>query len=499
MTNFGPFHLDDNLLLRDHRPVKIGQRSLALLRTLVEAEGAVSKDDLLNAAWPDLVVEEGNLTVQIAKLRKVLGNRPDGSDWIITIPRFGYRFSRSPSIADAPHRLPTLAVLPFENLTGSTGEQYFADGIVDDLIAALSRFRSFGVIGRSTSFGYRHRALTREQLTAELSVRYLLEGSVRRHANRLRIVAKLSEAAGGAMLWAQTFDGVDDDLFDFQNRITRTVAAWIAPNIQRAELMRARRERPGSIAAYDFYLQALAKLYSFQPDANAEAIALLDQAMALEPTNGLYMGFANWALELRSTLAWAPFGPDDRGRCLALAEAAIRQAPDDATVLAHAALSLQVVGHDYERGVLLADRAVGLNPNDVVVLNNAGVAHLVGGSLDAAERFLRRAIEIDPSGAYEAMSALGNVLCCLGREEEALEWCRRSAAVHPTYVPTYWIFVVASCRLGQTDAARSALAKLMALAPAMTIHRFLEGPMPMESWRGNILVDAFRQVGMPEG
>jgi TolB-like protein/Tfp pilus assembly protein PilF len=499
---FEPFVFDPGsaTLMRDGQPVSLGQRGAALLGALLEAGGGiVSKAELMEAAWPSTIVEEGNLTVQVANLRKALGSRPDGTEWIATVPRVGYRLLRGEGAAAIePTRLPTLAVLPFHNLSGDAEQDYFADGMVDDLITALSRFKSFAVIARSSSFAYKGRPTDVRQVAADLGVRYVLEGSVRRAGNRLRISAQLIDGADGANLWAHNFDGVIDDVFEFQDRITASVASVVEPHIQNAEIERARRERPGSIAAYDLYLRAVSKLYLFQPEANAEAIRLLEKALEIEPENGVFLGFACWALEHRSTMAWSEFGPDDRERCLALAHEAVQRASNDATVLAHCGLAMQLIGHDYERGLVIADRAVELNPNDLVALINGGISHLVGGDLEQAKRLLHRAIEIHPNDAYEPMSGIANVHCCLGEYEQGLAWATRSAALRGNYVPTHWILVAANVHLGRLDAARKALAVLMKLSPGTSIRRFVTGPLPKEPQRAEMLIEGFRLAGMPE-
>jgi TolB-like protein len=185
----------------------------------------------------------------------------------------------SPGLPDRP----SLAVLPFQNISGDVEQDYFADGVVEDIITALSRFKSFAVVARNSSFIYKGRAVDVRQVAKELGVRYVLEGSVRRAGNRLRITAQLVEAAGGAHLWADRFDGAVEDIFDVQDRITESVVGVVEPQIRRAEIQRSRRKRPESLDAYDLYLRALSKLYTSLPDENAEAYSQMVQALALEP------------------------------------------------------------------------------------------------------------------------------------------------------------------------------------------------------------------------
>ena len=210
---FGLYSLDRGRgeLRRGIELLPLSQRGIALLQALLEADGeAVSKAELMEKAWPGLIVEEGNLTVQIAALRKALGTTEDGNDWIVTVPRVGYRLlqqqSRAPAAIEHPV-LPSLAVLPFQNLSGDVEQDYFADGVVEDIITALSRFKSFAVIARNSTFVYKGRAVDVREVAADLGVRCVLEGSVRRGGNRLRITAQLVEGVTNAHLWAHTFDG----------------------------------------------------------------------------------------------------------------------------------------------------------------------------------------------------------------------------------------------------------------------------------------------------
>ena len=253
LISFGPFVLDRGAqaLLSGGRPVALGQRGYALLDALARADGNLSKTALMDAAWPGTIVEEGNLTVQIAALRKALGTRPDGSEWIVTVPRVGYRLVRSGEASHPDAGIPAMIVLPFHNLGGDPEQDYFADGIVDDLITALSRFTSFAVMGRSASFALKGRAADVPQLAAELGVRYVLEGSVRRARDRLRITAQLADGTSGAPLWAQQFDGTTEDVFEFQDRIVESIVGIVEPRIQRsATWSRAASDSPPSYDGY---------------------------------------------------------------------------------------------------------------------------------------------------------------------------------------------------------------------------------------------------------
>ncbi|MGN6157393.1 MAG: tetratricopeptide repeat protein [Devosia sp.] len=495
-TTFGRFVLTEEGLTRDGTPIAVGQRGLALLIAMARADGPVSKSDLMDAGWPGVTVEESNLTVQIAALRKSLGQRDDGQEWIVTVPRVGYRLLRT--IAAAPDAgIPTLAVLPFQNLSDDPEQQYFADGVVDELITALSRFRSFAVVARSSSFSMKGRPDAAKELAEALGVRYLVEGSVRRAGDRLRLVAQLVDSRNGANLWAQTFEGTVDEIFTFQDSITGNVAAMVEPLIQRAEIERSRRERPESMAAYDLYLRAVANLYKFDPEANAEAINLLERAMAIDPGNAVFLSFAAWGLEHRASIGWTPLGPDDRDRAVEYANAALEVGGNDATVLAHCGLTLQLVGQQNERGLLIAMRAVEINPNDTVALLTAGVAHMIGGDLEEARVLLRKVLDID-AGNPEALGTLAHVYFYQGHMEEAINSATRALATSASFIPSYWALIAANAELGRLDEAHSWVEALLKRVPGTTMRWATNSPKPQDPKRSEMLFAALRKAGIPE-
>src|SRR5690348_13323492 len=251
---FGPFAFDAERakLSRDGRRVEAGQRALGVLHALLAANGhAVTKAKLIDFAWPGAVVEESNLSVQIAALRKLLGPTPDGGDWIATVARIGYRFAGSVTVAEAAEEStaqsgpvrPSVAVLPFADLSGEAGKEYFVDGITEDIIAALSRFRWFFVIARNAAFTFKHR--TPEDVAQALAVRYVLAGSVRRSGNRIRISAELVDARSATTLWADRYDFEFGELFSVQDRITEQVVGAIEPELLKSESVLAIGRRRG--------------------------------------------------------------------------------------------------------------------------------------------------------------------------------------------------------------------------------------------------------------
>lgn len=503
---FGEFVLDPGCgLLRNGRAVALGQRGVALLEALLDARGSiVSKDQLMERVWPGIAVEESNLTVQVAALRKALGPAPDGQEWIATVPRVGYRFLRSETetniIPPAADLRPMLAVLPFSNLSGDPRQDYFADGIVDDIIAALSRFRSFAVVASDCSFAYKGSGIDVRRIAAELGVRYVLEGSIRQSGNRLRIVAELVEGQGGTHMWAQTFDGTLDEIFDFQDRITERVATLIEPLIQTAEIERSRRERPGSVAVYDIYLQALAKISTEVESDNAAAYALLMKGLAVEPDNAQLLAQATWALEHRYTMGWPALTDDDVQTCAALARRALEHGAGDAMVLAHCGVALMQTVKDYDWGLAVLQAAAESNPNNPMAVVRAGVGHLHCGNVDDALSHFHRANRFIPGdrGAHFSLCGIAHAHVVRGEYDEAVYWASRALASNPNFEATLWVLIAASAHLGRMEEAHRHLAALRQLTPDITVERIRAGQAGKYPDRIEGVLDGLRMAGVPE-
>jgi TolB-like protein/Tfp pilus assembly protein PilF len=495
---FGPFVLTSDELTRNGKSVGVGARGRALLAALAEVDGPLDKAALLDAGWPGITVEEGNLAVQISGLRKLLGPRADGQEWIVTVPRHGYRLVRSdafPKIPEAP-RLPTLAVLPFHNASGDTGQEYFADGVVNELISAFSRFKSFAVISRSSSFVFKGRPIDVRQIATGLGARYVLEGSTRRGGDRVRITVQLVDGVSAAQLWAQTFEGTTQEVFEFEDRIVAAVAGLLEPQIQRAELEYSRLQRPGSLAAYDLYLRGVAKFYLYTLEGNIEAVRLLEQAAAIEPDNGRYLAYLVRALDYR-IVNLAPFAPDDKQRCLARAHRAVELAPDDSTVLALCGMAMEIVGREYDRALLVTRRAVELNPNDTLALRNAGVCENIAGNPERAIELLFRTVAIQPNDV-EALSGLAGAHRALGDYESAIAWGEKARAANHRYVPTYWNLVACYGALDRSEIAQQRLKELLQLVPDLTLRK-LDGRIAFrDRAQAQFIVDAMRRAGLPE-
>src|SRR5713101_9547433 len=385
---FGPFRLDADaeILFHGAEPTVLGQRAVALLRLLLERAGApVSKDALIEAAWPGLAIGDGNLTVQIAALRRVFEEVAGGAAWIETLPRRGYRYvgplvatgnppaeanpQTSPALA-LPDK-PSVAVLPFSNLSGDAEQEYFADGMVEDIIAGLSRIKWLFVVARNSSLTYKEKAVDVKRAGRELGVRYLLQGSLRKNGNRVRISAQMVEAETGGHVWAERYDRPLDDIFALQDEITLSVVGAIEPSLRRAEVERVIRMRPESLDAYDLVLQAQPDVYGVMPERVTKALPLLERALALDPIYALAHAFAamcHHCLFLRAGLH-----EESRAASIRHAQAAIEHGQDDALALTFAGFSIGMDGHDHAAAFAALEAALAVSPSSALTYIVGGV------------------------------------------------------------------------------------------------------------------------------
>ena len=397
--------------------------------------------------------------------------------------------------------LPSLAVLPFQNIGGDPEQDYFADGVVEDIITALSRFKSFAVVARNSSFTYKGRAVDVRQVGRDLGVRYVLEGSVRKAGSKLRITAQLVEAATGTQLWASSFDGEVADVFDFQDRITESVAGIVEPTVRQAEILRSRRKHPDQLDAYDLLLQADQKQYLVRPDDNAEAFALTERAIALAPNYAGALSVAAWILEFRIVMGWPALTDDDRARCLAYCDQALKNAAGDMKIVGHVGGIIVSVGREYERGLQMVNDAVEANPNNVYLVMIAAIAHLHAGSIEKSLAYSHRVLRLSPAdpAAHWPITAIAHAYMALGDFAEALRWAERSLAVSPQYDATHWMLIAANAQLGRLDEARRWVTQFLDFRPKATIRAIRAGQPDQIPDRMAAILEGLRLAGLPEG
>jgi TolB-like protein/Flp pilus assembly protein TadD len=476
---FGPFVLDlgAGTLSRHGAPVPISYRGLLLLTAFLKNPGeSLSRSDLLEAAWPGLSVEESNLSVQIASLRKLLGAMPDGSDWIATAPRFGYRFTGAVEpialrAADQPDRAaPSIAVLPFENLSQDVEQQHFADGLAEDIITRISRLRWLFVSARNSSFTFRGKALDVREIGRALGVRYVLNGSVRRSDQRLRIGAQLSDTSTGGQVWAERYDVELVDFFALQDQIASSVTAAIEARLFAAEQQRFQSRRPESLDAWGFVMKAMPYVWSWRSAREIEtAQGLLARALEVEPDYPRANSLLAWTLatdvhqgraEVHATLSKARI----------VAQRAIQSDPNDPW--AHfAAGYVHMMSRDFDHAVAALTEAIDLNPSFAFAHVILGATYGFGGLPEDGLHHVALASRLSPRDYTQSANFSIKGLCHFigGRYAEAAEFERRAVELNPDFVSAWRTYAAAAGMAGLPEAAANALSNAKRLQPALSI------------------------------
>jgi TolB-like protein/DNA-binding SARP family transcriptional activator len=497
---FGSFVLDPGAgtLLRDGVPVPIGYRALKLLAALAGRPGEVlSKSELMDAAWPGTAVEEGNLTVQIAQLRKLLGHAGDagGPEWIATVPRVGYRFAAAVErLGENPRQAlplpdrPSIAVLPFASIGTDPEQESFADGLTADLITDLSRNPGLFVIARNSVFAYKGKAADVRTIAGDLGVRYILEGSARRAGGRVRINVQLVDAASGEHLWADRFDRGLEDIFAVQDEL----AARIVEALLGRLAVPPPRRRPSSIEAYDLCVRAR-KLMDDSPQAAREAHLMLTRAIELDPD---YAGPYRW-LALNHWMGWVHAGgPDEpsRGVALDVAQKAVAIDPDDAGcrwVLAY----LLAYARRFDEADAEFRRALTLDPNEADAWTALSDIAVLAGQIDEGLEHIRKAFRLNPFPASWYYLTLGQAQYAARDYERAVETLRRDE----TYRTSSRRFLAASlAQLGRLGEARAEAELFLVGNPAFTISHWAAVEPFRDAATLEHFVEGFRKAGLPE-
>jgi len=408
--------------------------------------------------------------------------------------------SKTPAPALALPELPSIAVLPFQNMSGDPEQEYFVDGLVEDITSALSKFRSLFVIARNSAFTYKGKPVDVRQVSRELGVRYLLEGSVRKASDRLRISGQLIDTVTGNQVWANRYDGALADVFDLQDSITSNVAAVIAPKVQRAEIERAQTKSTDSLTAYDLYLRALALRGELKYESYGQALALLDRAVTRDPNFSAAYGLAAMCCFERDFLAMTPDAAD-RERGLQAAMRAVETGNDNPEALARGGLVIAHLGGRPEEGLLHLERAIALNPNSLLALAFAAQACVMLGTHEKAMALYEQAMRISPLGPMsgEAYFGVAQIYFFTGRFEQAIAWANKSLAVtRARHIP----LMVKIAAMGAADRPRDELQEavqhLLALMPGVTIKGFrqrLRGYRQVDAEKAEA---AMRKAGLPE-
>ncbi|ARP67446.1 transcriptional regulator [Mesorhizobium sp. WSM1497] len=514
LYQFGPFRLDQvaGILYHGAEPTMLGQRAVSLLRLLLQNAGVpVSKDALVEAGWGKLAVADNNLTVQIAALRRVLADAADAESWIETLPRRGYRYVGPAVATNVPDRFaaartasaptlpekPSVAVLPFSNLSGDPQQEYFADGMVDDIITGLARIKWLFVIARNSTFAYKGRAVDVKQVGSELGVRYVLEGSVRKAGGSVRVTAQMIDASTGAHVWAERYDRSSEDIFALQDEIALSAVGAIAPSLRKAEIERVRRKRPESLDAYDLVLQAQPDVDTGMPEQVTRALALLERAIALEPAYALAHG--NAAMCHHCLFLRAGLQEFNRAASIRHARLAIVHGQDDALALTWAGFSIGMDAHDRAAAFTALDAALAISPSSALTYILGSVVLGWAGEAERAIEWSQKGIRLSPfdSWAWAAFDAQAMSHLLRGRYEEACRAAYKSVQANPAHSITYVQLTAALAKLGRLDEARAAAARVRELQPGFRYSRQFAGVRCAPAL-AETLGSALRDAGLPE-
>jgi TolB-like protein/cytochrome c-type biogenesis protein CcmH/NrfG len=479
-----------------------------LLVFLIENRNrVVSKDDLIASVWRGRIVSESTLTSRINAARKAVGDSGESQNLIRTVARKGFRFVGSlrdeqaaapaePRPAFALPERPSIAVLPFVNMSGDPEQEYFSDGISEDIITALSKLRWFLVIARNSSFIYKGKAVHLKQIAGDLGVGYVVEGSVRKAGDRVRITAQLNDVATGSHLWAERYDRNLADVFAVQDEITEAIVAAIEPQIYAAENFRAQRKPPDSLDAWDLVMRALSHYWRVTRQDNVVAQALLEKAISIDPNYGQALGVLATSYVFTAHMGWM-----DMATAMAMAErsalAALRADSEDPW--AHNALGhVYLFARRFDDSLAEFETALRLNPNFALAQGYYGLSLSYNGRWQEADEAARRALRLSPrdpfSAVYYGIAAYAQFI---GRNyEEAIRLAREGIRQRSDFVGGHRVLTAAAAMAGQAELAKNALQELRRAQPNISLD-WIAANMPIrrQAEREHYL-EAFRRAGL---
>jgi len=515
------YYFEDFVLNADRRElsrgtemIEMGPQVFDLLIYLVQNRARViTKDDMINVVWEGRIVSESTLTSHINAVRKALGDTGDEQRLIRTISRKGYRFIgdirevEAAELSDAnkqdsvslvvPDR-PSIAVLPFLNLSGDPSQDYFVDGVVDDIISVLCRMRWLFVIARNSSFTYKGRAVDVKQVGRELGVRYVLEGSVRKAANRVRITGQLVDAGTGESLWAERFESTLDDLFDLQDEMATSTVSALAPHLERAEIERARHKPTDSLDAYDYYLRGMWCFRQMSKVAIDEALQLFHQAIERDPDFAAAYAMAAWCYSLRKINRWTSDFDQEIIEGKRLVRRAVEAGQSDAVALAASIHALVHLTRDLDGSIALVDRALLLNPNLAAAWFVGGFVRIWRGEPDAGIERILHAIRLNPLSPEMHQMEIGIALAHLlaGRTADALSWAEKASRHMSGRAFPISVLAAIYARAGRNSEAEAAMQQLRQLDPTLRLASLGDWLPFKRSQDLEHFTDALREAGL---
>jgi TolB-like protein len=395
---------------------------------------------------------------------------------------------------------PSIAVLPFENMSGDPEQEYFADGIAEEIITALSRFRQLFVIARNSTFTYKGHAVDVRQVSRELGVRYVLEGSVRKSESRVRITAQLVDALTGAHLWVERFDAGLNDVFELQDRVTESVVGALLPKLEQTEIERAKRKPTESLDAYDYYLRALPLINRVTKETNEEALRLLNEAIRRDADFALAHARAAQCYTYRRLSGWMVDRTREIAEAARLARVAVVLDKDDALVLSHSAMTLGYVVGDLDEAATLIDRALALNSNLAIAWRVSGWVKICLGEQDTAIKHEAISIRLSPLDSFTYVSQFYTALAYLfsGQYDQAVLWAEKSLQRQPNYTAPLRVLAASNALRGRLDEAQNAVRRLLQLDPERRISNLGDVLPPFLPKDRAKMVEALRKAGLPE-
>jgi TolB-like protein/Flp pilus assembly protein TadD len=373
--------------------------------------------------------------------------------------------------AAAPPERPGLVVLPFQNLGGDAEAEFFLDSVVEDLITELARARWFSVVARNTSFSYKGKAADAKQLARELGVRYVVEGSLRKAGNRVRISCQLVEAASGEHLWAERFDGTLEDSFDLQDQIAESLIGSVGPVLRGAEFERARRKPEANQDVYDLVCRAIPSAFAETAEENRDALRLLGLVLEADSKNALANALAAWCRQQRHLMNWPGAEDDDREAAKGLARVAIAEGADVPLALAVGGAVRATLSRDHDSALAAVDRATMINPKSAIVLGFDALTRCLCGAYDKSIEHAQKALRLSPVEPllYYAEVALGLACLFIGRNAEAVTHARKAIEGNRSFALAYYILAMGCVRLGESKEASQAVRQLIAVAPSFRV------------------------------
>lgn len=509
-------------LTRAAQVVAVGPQVFDLLVHLVEnRERVVSKDGVLDAVWNGRIVSESTLTSHINAVRKAIGDSGAEQRLVRTVARKGFRFvgdvmqvgqpdasaeariAQRLGIPEATATMahkPSIAVMPFQNLSGDPEQDYFADGMAEEIITALSRVRWLFVIARNSSFAYRGSPVDVKQISRDLGVTYVLEGSVRKAADRIRITGQLVNASTNGYLWADRFEGALDDIFTLQDRISGNVVGAIAPQMELAEIERARRKPTENLSAYDCHLRGLAHLHRGSRETVEEALPLFRRAIELDAEFAPPKAMAAWGYFWRRINGWATDPAQEAAEGTALARDAIELGRDDAVVLARAGHALAHLAGEFDGGIALLDRALFLNPNLAPAWLLSGFLRVWNGKPEEAIEYFEHAMRLSPVDPelYRMQAGVAMAHLFAGRFETASQWAEQAQRSLPSFLMAVATGSASQALSGRTEDARRTMDRLCELSPSLRLSS-LKDWLPIRRQEDFALfADGLRKAGLPD-